>query len=123
MMLALTKDSTSIYFGCKHMCTKHASPITLEHIKTCDLFQGYGTLKDFVLRVKSQNIRDWPRPEQDEALMLFKALAEQILAMEQAGYAKFQQRQQAAPLVGPKRPRGRPKKTQQPSVEGITKYF
>ena len=55
--------------------------------------------------------------------MLFKALAEQILAMEQAGYAKFQQRQQAAPLVGPKRPRGRPKKTQQPSVEGITKYF
>lgn len=89
MMMALTKNSTSIYFGCKHHCIKHASPISIEHIESCDLFEGYGKLRDYVTRLRSENIRDWPTPEIGEAMLLFKTLAEQVQAMEQMGLAQL----------------------------------
>lgn len=92
MMLSMTKNSTSLFFGCKHLCIKHSSPINIEHIEACALFEGYGRLRDFVSMLRSQNIRDWSVADADEAMLLFKTLAEQVKVMEQMGLAKFQER-------------------------------
>jgi len=122
--LSMTKNSTSIFFGCSHLCTKHATPITVEHIETCDLFVGYERLRELIDKLKRENIRDWDAKEQDQAIILFKLLAEQIQMMIQAGLAKHQQKKIAKTTSeGPKRPRGRPKKDKQSSPEGIRAYF
>lgn len=124
MMMALTKNSTSLFFGCKHHCIKHASPINIDHIESCSLFEGFGGLRAFVQKLKALNIRDWPPAEATEAMLMFKTLAEQVQVMEQMGLAKFEQRSNPSPVEGTtKRPRGRPKKIVQPSSEGLSKYF
>ena len=40
MMLATTKDSTSLNFGMGHHCEKHGTLFTTEHIDQCDQLLG-----------------------------------------------------------------------------------
>jgi hypothetical protein len=58
MMLALKKGSNSLYFGCKQVCIKHVSPIAIDHIELCGIFEGFGGLRDFFKKLRDQNIRD-----------------------------------------------------------------
>lgn len=122
MMLAVTKNSTSIYFVCKHQCVKHASPITIDHVETCDLFQGYEKLRQHMTKLKAQNIRDYA-PGIERRLQLFKTMAEQIKAMEAGGYTVHIERKKTEVIQDPKRPRGRLKAEPAPSSEGIMRHF
>ena len=40
LMLATTKNSTSIHFGLGHRCEKHMVNFTLEHLERCDAIVG-----------------------------------------------------------------------------------
>ena len=58
-MMALSKNSTSIYFGTRHICKKHEATIDLQHLETCDQFSMDQPLRELVDRLKRENIRDW----------------------------------------------------------------
>ena len=58
-MMALTKNSTSIYFGTRHICKKHEATIDLQHLETCDQFKVNQPLRELVDRLRSENIRYW----------------------------------------------------------------
>ena len=59
LMLASTKGSTSIYFGHKHHCCKHMTPITLEHLENCDLFTEQENLRTYANRLKQEKFYEW----------------------------------------------------------------
>ena len=59
MLLALSKNSTSIYFNTTHRCTKHDRLITLEHMDTCSYFPRTAELREYLEMLKASNIRDW----------------------------------------------------------------
>ena len=40
LMLATTKNSTSIHFGLGHRCERHMVNFTLEHLEMCDAIVG-----------------------------------------------------------------------------------
>ena len=58
-MMALTKNSTCIYFGTRHICKKHEATIDLQHLETCDQFMMDQPLRELVDRLRRENIRDW----------------------------------------------------------------
>ena len=54
LMLATTKNSTSVYFGQKNMCCKHMTLVTMEHLEVCDLFVGQERIKGYATRLKTE---------------------------------------------------------------------
>jgi hypothetical protein len=58
-MMALSKNSTSIYFGTRHICKKHEATIDLQHLETCDQFAYDQSLRGLIDRLRAENIRDW----------------------------------------------------------------
>ncbi len=59
MLLALSKNSTSIYFNTTHRCMKHDRLITLEHMYTCSYFPRTAELREYLEMLRTSNIRDW----------------------------------------------------------------
>ena len=45
MMLATTANSTSIHFGMGHLCHKHNTIFTLDHIEECDVLENCGKIR------------------------------------------------------------------------------
>ena len=58
-MLAATANSMSEYFGFNHMCRKHNTLFTMEHVERCDEITGCSNIRKFAKKLKEQNIRDW----------------------------------------------------------------
>ena len=44
-ILAATANSTSVHFGFNHMCRKHNTLLTMEHVERCDEITGYKNIR------------------------------------------------------------------------------
>jgi hypothetical protein len=78
MMLAATGDSTSIDFEMKHLCHKHKKLFNLEHIETCDAFQGCQEIRKYANKLKDDHILEWSKEDRLHGIALFACLTIQI---------------------------------------------
>ena len=51
-MLAATANCTSVHFGFNHMCRKHNTLFTMEHVERCDEITGCTNIRKFARRLK-----------------------------------------------------------------------
>ena len=78
MMLATTKDSTSINFGMGHHCEKHCTLFTTEHIDQCDELRGCENIARYAKKLKEVHLLDWPKDERLKAITEFTLLTIQM---------------------------------------------
>jgi hypothetical protein len=63
LLLACTKDSTSVLFATRHYCKKHSAVINMDHLECCDLFSGTGKIKAYAAKIKKQKLQQWSHQE------------------------------------------------------------
>ena len=78
LMLATTKNSTSIHFGLGHMCERHMVNFALEHLERCDAIVGCYNIKKFADRLKVEHILKWDKEERLQAILEYGYLAAQL---------------------------------------------
>ena len=78
MMLATTKDSTSINFGTGNHCNKHGTLFTTEHIDQCDELRGCENIARYAKKLKEVHLLDWPKDERLKAITEFTLLTIQM---------------------------------------------
>jgi hypothetical protein len=77
-MLATTGNSTSIHFGMGHLCHKHNSIFTLDHIEHCDALIGCEKIREYANKLKQSYILDWAKEVRLDAISAFPLLTAQI---------------------------------------------
>ena len=78
LMLATTRDSTSIHFGMGHQCEAHGVLFTTEHIDQCDQLVGCTNISTYARKMKVMHLLDWPRDELLQAISEFVLLTDQM---------------------------------------------
>ena len=73
LMLATTRDSTSIHFGMGHQCEAHGVIFTTEHIDQCDQLVGCTNISTYAKKTNEMHLLDWLRDE------LLQAISELVL--------------------------------------------
>ena len=125
MMLATTKDSTSINFGMGHHCEKHGTLFTTEHIDQCDELLGCENIARYAKKLKEAHLLDWPKDERLKAITEFTLLAIQMQNLTAQSRARLVATTKAYQHVKEKKKRGR-KSNAEKAAKGSTKleqYF
>ena len=125
MMLATTKDSTSINFGMGHQCEKHGTLFTTEHIDQCDELRGCENIARYAKKLKEVHLLDWPKEERLKAITEFTLLTVQMQNLTAQSRARLVATSKAYQHVKEKKKRGR-KSNAEKAAKGSTKleqYF
>jgi hypothetical protein len=112
MMLATTANSTSVYFGMNHMCKKHNQLFTLDHVESCDAFQGCQDIRKYANKLKDQHILDWEKEERYHGIALFAYVTIQMQNLKECKEATLVSTETPV-YVKTGRRKGRPKKTKE----------
>lgn len=110
MMLATTGNSTSIHFGMGHMCGKHKTLFTLDHVERCDSLTGCENIRKYANKLREQHILDWDREERLNAISAFALLTIQMKNLTEQKQATLVQTQPPSAYIKTGRKRGRPSK-------------
>ena len=57
-MLALFKNSTSVYYRCGHVCVKHQAVLDMDHIQLCDQLRGHAEIASHLKTLRSGQLCD-----------------------------------------------------------------
>ena len=125
MMLATTKDSTSINFAMDHHCEKHGTLFTTEHIDQCDELRGCENIARYAKKLKEVHLLDWPKEERLKAITEFTLLTMQMQNLTAQSRARLVATTKAYQHVKEKKKRGR-KSNAEKAAKGSTRleqYF
>ena len=74
LMLATTANSTSVHFGMNHLCKKHNTLFTVDHLETCDTLSGCQDIRYYSNKLKDLHITKWEKEERYHGISLFAYL-------------------------------------------------
>ena len=52
LMIGSTANKTSIHFGMNHMCHRHNTLFTIDHVLDCDLISGCDDIRRYANRLR-----------------------------------------------------------------------
>ena len=125
MMLATTKDSTSINFGMGHHCEKHGTLFTTEHIDQCDELLGCENIARYAKKLKEVHLLDWPKDKRLKAITEFTLLTIQMQNLTAQSRARLVATTKAYQHVKEKKKRGRKSNAEKAAKESmkLEQYF
>ena len=79
LMLALQKNSTSVYYRCGDVCVKHQAVLDREHLQICDQFIGFETIADHLQALRTRKLCDIEPPIRNAIIRDFEALNKELI--------------------------------------------